>query len=92
MRDLIETQMQVLEMQFKDEHGTSGNNSNEEDVSSEDKESRDSRTDQKDYTRRESRVEEGKYETERTRRHYRDGNKRVRYHDERESESKRSRR
>lgn len=92
MRDLIETQMHVLEMQFKGEPGTTGNHSNDENVSSEDKESWDSRAEQKDYTRRESRDEEGKWETERTRRQHRDGNKRVRYYDDRDIESKRSRR
>lgn len=92
MRDLIETQMHVLEMQFKDEHGTSGNNSAEEDVRSEDKSSRESRADQKDQARRESREEEGKRETERDRKKHRDGSKRVRYYDDKEFESKRSRR
>ena len=91
MRDLIETQMHVLEMQFKDEHGTSGNNSAEEDVRSEDKSSRESRADQKDYARRENREEEEIRETERDRKKHRDGSKRVRYYDDKEFESKRSR-
>ena len=92
MRDLIETQMHVLEMQLRGEHGTSGNNSTEEGTS-EDKESRDGRTDLKDCKRRESRDDEGQREAERNRRqHNREGNKRVRYYDDRDSESKRSRR
>ncbi|KAM7425004.1 hypothetical protein ABFA07_023508 [Porites harrisoni] len=92
MRDLIETQMHVLEMQLRGEHGTSGNNSTEEGTS-EDKESRDGRTDLKDCKRRESRDDEGQRETERNRRqHNREGNKRVRYYDDRDAESKRSRR
>ena len=92
MRDLIETQMHVLEMQLKDERGASGNNSNEEDMSSENKESRDCRADQMDYKKQESRGEEGKWEPERNRRQHREGNKRVRYYDDREADGKRSRR
>ena len=90
MRDLIETQMHVLEMQFKEEHGITGNNSDEGEVTQE-LGRRDSK-EQKDNTRRDDRDEEGKWRMERDRKQYREGNKRVRYHDERETESKRSRR
>lgn len=92
MRDLIETQMHVLEMQFKDERGASGNNSNEEDVSSEGKESWDSKTEQMDYARRETRDDEGRRGAEKDRRKHREGSKRVRYYDDRETDSKRPRR
>lgn len=88
MRDLIETQMQVLEMQYKDEHGISDNNPEEEDASVERQESRD----QKDNTRKDSRDEEGRWRRERDSKQHREGGKRVRYHDDRDVESKRSRR
>ena len=79
-------------MQLGGEHGTSGSNSPEEGTF-EDKESRDGRTDLKDYKRRESRDYEGQRKTERNRRyHNREGNKRVRYYDDKDAESKRSRR
>lgn len=88
MRDLIETQMHVLEMQYKDEHGISDNNPDEGDAS----EQRQDNRDQKDDTRKDSRDEEGRWRRERERKQYRDGGKRVRYHDDRDTDSKRSRR
>lgn len=88
MRDLIETQMQVLEMQFKEEHGISANNSDEGDAPAERLDSKD----QKGNTRKDSRDVEGKWKKERDRKQHRDGGKRVRYHDDRDMESKRSRR
>ncbi|KAL9962394.1 hypothetical protein ACROYT_G031494 [Oculina patagonica] len=88
MRDLIETQMHVLETQLREEHGISGNNSNEEEVSQERRDSRD----QKDNTRRDGRDEEGSWRMERDRKQHKEGSKRVRYHDDRDDESKRSRR
>lgn len=89
MRDLIETQMHVLEMQYKEEHGISGNNSDEGDVS---KEGRENKADLKDGTRRETRDDEETRRMERDRRQHSGGNKRVRYYDERDSDTKRSRR
>jgi len=86
MRDLIETQMQVLEMQYKDEHGISDNNPDEEDASEERQDSRD----QKDNTRKDSRGEEGRWRKDK--KQHREGGKRVRYHDDRDTGSKRSRR
>ena len=88
MRDLIETQMQVLEMQYKEEHGIGDNNPDEEDGSVERQESRD----QTDNTRKDSRDEEGRWRRERDNKQHREGGKRVRYHDDRDVESKRSRR
>lgn len=89
MRDLIETQMHVLEMQYKEEHGITGNNSDEGDVS---EEGRENKADLKDGTRRETRDDEETRRMERDRRQHRGGNKRVRYYDERDSDTKRSRR
>jgi len=86
MRDLIETQMQILEMQYKDEHGISDNNPDEEDASEERQDSRD----QKDNTRKDSRGEEGRWRKDK--KQHREGGKRVRYHDDRDTGSKRSRR
>jgi len=88
MRDLIETQMQVLEMQYKEEHGIGDKNPDEEDGSVERQESRD----QTDNTRKDSRDEEGRWRRERDNKQHREGGKRVRYHDDRDVESKRSRR
>jgi len=78
--------MQVLEMQYKDEHGISDNNPDEEDASEERQDSRD----QKDNTRKDSRGEEGRWRKDK--KQHREGGKRVRYHDDRDTGSKRSRR
>ena len=88
MRDLIETQMQVLEMQYKDEHGISDNNPDDGDGSTERQDVRD----QKDNTRKDSRDEEGRWRRERDRKQHREGGKRVRYHEDKDVDSKRSRR
>jgi len=80
--------MQVLEMQYKDEHGINDNNPDEEDASEEKQDSRD----QNDNTRKDSRDEEGRWRRERDKKQHREGGKRVRYHDDRDTESKRSRR
>ena len=88
MRDLIETQMHVLEMQYKDEHGICDNDPGEGDAS----EQRQDNRDQKDDTRKDSRDEEGRWRREKDRKQYRDGGKRVRYHDGRDTDNKRSRR
>ena len=87
MRDLIETQMNVLETQLKEERGESGHNSNEEDtLSFEGKESRDSRTEYRDSTIG------GRERSDEGRKKYREGHKRVRYYDDAENENKKSRR
>lgn len=88
MRDLIETQMQVLEMQYKEEHGIGDNNPDEEDGSVERQDSRD----QTDNARKDSRDEDGRWRRERDNKQHRERGKRVRYHDDRDVESKRSRR
>ena len=88
MRDLIETQMQVLEMQYKDEHGISDNNPDDGDGST----GRQDGRDQKDNTRKDSRDEEGRWRREWDRKQHREGGKRVRYHEDRDVDSKRSRR
>ena len=88
MRDLIETQMHVLEMQYKDEHGICDNDPDAEDAS----EQRQDNRDQKDNTRKDSRDEEGRWRREKDREQYRDGGKRVRYHDDRDTDNKRSKR
>ncbi|XP_068705639.1 U11/U12 small nuclear ribonucleoprotein 48 kDa protein-like [Montipora foliosa] len=87
MRDLIETQMNVLETQLKEERGESGHNSNEEDtLSFEGKESRDSRTEYRDSTIG------GRERRDEGRKKFREGHKRVRYYDDAENENKKSRR
>ena len=81
--------MHVLEMQFKEEHGMiSANNSDEGEALQERRDSRD----QKDNTRRDGREEESTWRMERDRKQQREGSKRVRYHDDRDTDSKRSRR
>nr|XP_058940266.1 U11/U12 small nuclear ribonucleoprotein 48 kDa protein-like [Pocillopora verrucosa] len=89
MRDLIETQMHVLEMQYKEEHGITGNNS---DVGDMPEEERENKADFKDGTRRGMRDDEETRRVERDRRQRRGGNKRVWYYDNRDSDTKRSRR
>jgi len=87
MRDLIETQMNVLEMQLKGERGGSAYNSDEEDgVSSEGRRSRGSRGEDEESTtvRRDSRDEGRKKQ--------REGHKRVSYYDETDIEKKKWRR
>lgn len=89
MRDLIETQMHVLEMQYKEEHGITGNNSDVGDMPEEECENK---AGFKDGTRRGMRDDEENRRMERDRRQRRGGNKRVWYYDNRDSDTKRSRR